>query len=181
MAARGTTGFPREGRLSPRTQTDNYLCFVDLKQIKKQMFVILSEINPLSDESFLNLFEKNLLGSIRRHFPLVFGWFKSNFVPNEFFLNRLAMYFWVQKWHILRGKKVQKWNILRGEKGPKMNRWATCWYIFCQKWCMGSFCLRNRDFGTKTNGWEFREVWLTGLGSIHLYKIYHRRLFVVCS
>ena len=120
MAARGTTGFPREGRLSPRTQTDNYLCFVDLKQIKKQMFVILSEINPLSDESFLNLFEKNLLGSIRRHFPLVFGWFKSNFVPNEFFLNRLAMYFWVQKWHILRGKKVQKWNIFaRGKRSQK--------------------------------------------------------------
>ena len=30
-----------------------------------------------------------------------------------------------------------------------MNRWATCWYIFCQKWCMGSFCLKNRDFGPK--------------------------------
>ena len=120
MAARGTTGFPREGRLSPRTQTDNYLCFVDLKQIKKQMFVILSEINPLSDESFLNLFEKNLLGSIRRHFPLVFGWFKSNFEQNEFFeqvgnvfLGPKMTYFAREKGpkmkHFCAGKKVQKW------------------------------------------------------------------------
>ena len=62
---------PREGRLSLRIQTNNYICFVDLKQMNKQMFVILSEINPLPDESLLNLPEKNLLGLIRRHFPLV--------------------------------------------------------------------------------------------------------------
>ena len=99
----------------------------------------------------------------------------------KFFFEQIGNVFWVQKWHILREQKVQKWNMLRGEKGPKNESLVNLLICFCQKWCMGSFCLRNRDFGTKTNSWEFREVWLTDWGSIHLYKIYHKRLFVICS
>ena len=92
--------------------------------IKKQMFVILFEINPLSVESLLKFFREEPFWLIQ--VQLYDKW--------KFVLNRLAMYFGSKNNIFCASKKskndifseqigsvfwVQKWNMLRGEQGLK--------------------------------------------------------------